>query len=363
MTTTTIQTLTRASFDRDLTNMHALSSAPVLSITASGSGVDFERALRNARFWPTPWVLQQRTEDGTVLSAINVTRSIGTEAEVRLFIPGTGPDRAGSWQENSLTVEVGQMTGENWFTVDSGELAGIVATVEAANRAAAESVLIPRTAEAAEARARVLRLYGLTGQAAALDRLAEWLPGGSRNQQGHELAVDLDLCGEYEAAVCPTLGWLPRRGAGNSRANLCNYWHDALDAIEVEAAGDPSVAINAAIGRYDQDGTVNRAIVEHAENHLESHKRPGVNALLRDLGMTEIGVEREYEVEMRVERSRTVTEYAIVTVTVTASDDDEARDAAYESYGDELDYANWIVEDDHYDSDVTDAYVEDVTVV
>lgn len=358
MTAPSVSTITRASFDRDLTNMHAEASAPVLSI-GTGTGVEFERALRNARFWPTPWVLQQRDESGTaVISALQVTRSIGDEAEVRLFIPGTG-----RWQENTITVRLDQMTGTNWYAVEAEAMAVRITEVELAACAADDSRIIPRTAAEARHRARLIRLYAPEAPAAGvLDRMAEWLPGGTRNEQGHELAAQIDLCGEYEAAVCPTLGWLPRRGSGNSRAALCQHWHDALDQIEAEAE-DVGDALNRAIARYDRDGIVNRAIVEHAEAHLESHKRPGVNALLSELGMSPISTVRSYEVEVRVERSRTVTEYAIVRVEVEAESEDEAGRLAEDQATDDLYYADWIVEDDHYDSDITDVMVEDVSLM
>jgi hypothetical protein len=349
----------------ELTPGHALSTAEHYPYA---TGVTFTSALAEARCYERPWVLQKRhAEHGHVEAAVCVTRWTRSPAEgqsdteVILWIPrGNDDPRAGSWQDTPIGVTASTMAGM-WTAVSHASVLNAEAGIKAAARAADDSRWIPRTAEAAISRARILRLYGEARPAGALECLAAWLPGGDMMTRGHELAARINLCGEYEAAVVPTLGWTPRRGEQNSRMVLAAMWHDAMDAVEAEAT-DARDAVVRALVRVECDGVVNRAIVEHAENHLEREKRPAVNELLAELGMSPIGgMTRTWEVELRVERTRTVTEYTTVTVEVEATDEDDAHDEAHQVYSDHMDYCRWIVEDDCYETEETDVTVEDVT--
>ena len=83
--------------------------------------------------------------------------------------------------------------------------------------------------------------------------------------------------------------------------------------------------------RYEDGGPVNQAIVDHAERHLESHKREAVNQLLSEtLGwntlIDEGGGERDYNVTVRVYRTVEVSVYQDITIPVRAGDEDAARD-------------------------------------
>lgn len=381
--TTTTSTTTRdmiAATIAALSPLHARMDAPTI---AYGRGVRFAsalaaaasasaRALRESRYLDAVHVLQQRADEAerpAVALAVTHYDAVARSADVLLWHPAYGDaDAAGSWQDVVLTVNVDDMTGDNWHALDTVAIADTLAAAALAERAASESVLIPRSAAEARRRSTLLRMYGDAANARLLDDLAAWLPGGDMMARGHDLAANIQLCGEYEAAVCPTLGWSPRRGELNSRMRLTAIWQGDMDAIEASANGDAAAAIAAALARVERGGTVNTAICDHAHNYLERHKRPAVNELLAELGMDAIGVGiREFEVQVRVERTRVITEHTTVTVTVEASDEDEAGELATDDerggYGDYLYGAYWIVDDNECETDVTDVYVEDVTEV
>lgn len=201
---------------------------------------------------------------------------------------------------------------------------------------------------------------------AALQALAPWLDGSPRQQDIHTRANNLDLCGEYEALVCSALGWTPRRGHANSRMSLTNAWRDMVADYERNNPGvAPAELVERFTERYVSGGEVNRAAVDHAESHLESHKHDGFNAIMDELGFEPMNTERDYDVQVRVER--TITVYQYVTMTRTATSEDEARDSV-----DEYDIADYLdsewqtgegetVYASSSRSDIDDWDIEDVT--
>lgn len=295
------------------------------------------------------FIIQQR-QPNTVPMTLAVVEASDTVAHVaRVYVA----DGAVHVAPDTVPVQIDTMAGNDWWLLDT-------ATGTATATAAAPSPVIPRTAaDAATVLSVVERFAPSATVIPALRTLVEWLPGGKMNDRGHQIAVDLNLCGEYEAAVCPTMGWLPRNGEGSSMARRCDYFTTELDNIE-QRVETPAAAVVEAAARYARGGVVNTAIVDHADAHLESHKRTAVNSLLDELGMNLIPVEREWEVEFRVERTRTVSEYAYVTVTVTADDEDGASDYAADMVWDELHYAEWEVDDDELDTEVGDREVTSI---
>lgn len=329
--------------------------APTLPLAFGEPCGTFASAVSMSRTLPdtAPVVLQQRGYGSTLIAVRILSVENGTTVNLVGFA-------GGQWTGTPVSVNVNDMHGANWYLIDPAAPADAPA-------ADAPLTVIPRTAADALTRAAVLRAYGLPAGARRMERLAEWLPGGSVNERAHQFANEVDLCGEYEAAVCPTLGWLPRRGAGNSRAYLCDAFRESLDALEREHQHNEAAAIDAAIARVARGGIVNVAIVEHAQSHLERFKRPGVDALLEELGMDTIGGARsDYAVEVTVTRRRTIIESATFTVEVEDAEDedhaaDRARDIATE--WEYLSGAYWSTDDDEYDTDVDDVVVDSVDVM
>lgn len=220
--------------------------------------------------------------------------------------------------------------------------------------------VLPRTAQAA------------TALAAKLQDFARWLPGGELEGIAHEHADQANLCGEYERIVCPTFGWTPRRGEENSMARFSSQFFTELDTFEREHAHlAPLDRLARWMDRYQSGGFANRAVNEHAENHLESHKIDGVNTLLSEvLNWETIDQERAYEVRVRVSRSITIDVEQWVNITVTASDEDDAGERV-DSYSlaDYVSDYDWQDENGstHYAStrsnDITDWDVEEVEPV
>lgn len=165
--------------------------------------------------------------------------------------------------------------------------------------------------------------------AAQLQDFARWLPGGELEDIAHGHAHDANLCGEYEHIVCPTFGWTPRRGEENSMARYSSQFFAEMDAFErVYDTLPPLERLTKWMERYEAGGFANTAVVDHADTHLESHKRESVNGLLEGvLGWEAMPVACEYEVSVRVERTITFDVSQYVTVTVTADDEDAAHDA------------------------------------
>lgn len=179
--------------------------------------------------------------------------------------------------------------------------------------------------------------------ASVLQDLARWLPGGELNTIAHEHAEQANLCGEYEAIVCPLLGWVPRNGTESSMMRHVTTFHAELAAFEAAHAHlDVLARTRLWLERYEDGGPVNQAIVDHAERHLEYHKREAVNELLESaLGWSHlIGVERDYLVTVRVRRTIEVDAWQDITITRTADSSDAAADSV----------------DDYYVSDHTDDY-------
>lgn len=200
-----------------------------------------------------------------------------------------------------------------------------------------------------------------TTLAAVLQDVARFLPGGELESTAHEQAGLANLCGEYEAIVCPTFGWLPRNGEESSMARRSLEFFAEMDRWEDEHATLPLLErLRLWSHRYERGGYANCAVVDHADSHLEQEKRDSLNALLVDtLGWEPIPTTTEYEVTVRIERQRTITEHTYATVTVTADDADEAGDLGVDLA--EADYyADWEVDDDNYDSSETDREVYEV---
>lgn len=210
--------------------------------------------------------------------------------------------------------------------------------------------------------------------ARAMQDLARWLPGGELNTIAHEHAEQASLCGEYEAIVCPLLGWVPRNGTESSMMRHVATFHAELAAFEAAHAHMGVLARTRLwLERYEDGGPVNQAIVDHAERHLESHKREAVNELLANtLGWNTLigGAHRDYLVSIRVERTVEVTAYQYVTVSVPAANEDDAREVLTDDLvASHTDDNNWTIEDcgcmasgyhRTYASDITDYTVDDV---
>lgn len=233
--------------------------------------------------------------------------------------------------------------------------------------------IIPRTAQAAIAAADVAELFA-PDVAATLRQLAIWLPGGEKNIAGDEFAQRVNLCGEYETVVCPVFGWRRREGTIDRRAH---HFTDML--VAHEAAGRTAGLSNAEIlagwtEHYERGGNANQAVLDHADNHLEDHKKPGLNAFLEDLGWDGIGdVEPEtqptYEVEVSVQERVIGYRTQYVTVTVEADDEDEAQRMAQQLVTDNPDGyisrhswnspEDWDALDDDYEIEAQDASLQD----
>lgn len=208
--------------------------------------------------------------------------------------------------------------------------------------------VLPRTAADAVALAQQLQGF------------ARWLPGGELEGIGHEHAATANLCGEYERIVCPTFGWTPRRGEGNSMQRYTTQFFADMDAFERDNAQLPPLArLTKWMERYQAGGFANRAVIDHAEAHLESYKRESVAELLTDTLGWEAGNlagPTEYEVTVRVERTRTITEHAYVTVTVEADDEDTAADMAIDIADPDDGYTDWSWDDEDITEDDRTVY-------
>lgn len=242
--------------------------------------------------------------------------------------------------------------------------------------------LIPRNALDAITRARALRASktylpenthpAIDDTTAALQDLARFLPGGELQDIAHEHALQASLCGEYEAIVCPTFGWLPRNGQGSSMARRCTtFGHDA-DVHEAQHEGrSPLYVLTSWLDRYARGGVANTAVCDHAATHLEEHKVDGANELLETvLGWKPIEQsDNEYDVEVELTRTRTVviTERQTVTVSVTASDHDTAEamvnDGVVDPWDEASDYS-WYQYDTEEDGEeeLVGAEVQSVTL-
>lgn len=210
--------------------------------------------------------------------------------------------------------------------------------------------------------------------ASVLQDLARWLPGGELNTIAHEHAEQASLCGEYEAIVCPLLGWTPRNGTESSMMRHVATFHNEMAAFDAAHAHMGVLARTRLwLERYEDGGPVNQAIVDHAERHLESHKREAVNELLANtLGWSTLigGAHRDYLVSIRVERTVEVTAYQYVTVSVPAANEDDAQEVLTDDLvASHTDDNNWTIEDcgcmasgyhRTYASDITDYTVDDV---
>lgn len=194
--------------------------------------------------------------------------------------------------------------------------------------------------------------------AGKLQDFARWLPGGELEATGHEHARNADLCGQYEAIVCPTFGWTPRNGQQSSMYARTGVFFGDMDQFERDHAHlSPLERLTRWMERYEAGGFANRAITEHAAAYLEDYKVDGMNQLLTEvLGWEPLdNGPSEYEVLVRVERTRTVTEEGYVRITVSAQDEDDAMNqvTSYE-VRQELDYANFEVLTDDIDEDLSD---------
>lgn len=177
--------------------------------------------------------------------------------------------------------------------------------------------MVPTTADEGERMAR------------ALLSLASWADGGERHRAAQDIAENHpegELCGSYEALVCPTFGWAPRRSEERWAPHRATFT-DRMASWERDH-GHLSVVdrLERRARLYDRGGVMNQAAVDHISNHLESHKIDAVNDLLEKIGWDTVAVEREYDITVTVTRTRTVTETAMVTLTRMASDEDSARD-------------------------------------
>jgi hypothetical protein len=190
--------------------------------------------------------------------------------------------------------------------------------------------------------------------ASQLQSFARWLPGGELESIGHEHARNANLCGEYERIVCPTFGWTPRRGEENSMMRYTSQFFAEMDTFEQAHADFPPLArLQRWMERYESDGFANRAVIEHADAHLENYKRESVAQLLTDTIGWEAGNlsgPTAYEVTVRVERTRTITEVAYIPVTVEADDEGAATDIALDIADADSYYISW----DEHDEDISE---------
>lgn len=302
------------------TAAHAGTDAVLLPAANGIVQVDFPAALVRANMHPLPRVIQQRylTDPAMVRQTFWI---VDQPSDWRDDAPATGyvrvriwDDYRQSWSDDTMDLHVETMGGDRYVAVDPIQ-------------PTPPPPLLPRTAAAAlDAAAMLDRFAPGHINAVKLAELARWLPGGELMTLGHDHARNADLCGEYETAVCPALGWEPRRGMSSRPAALIAHWERELAALEQNHAGDVGAALDALLDRYADGGAVNVAVVDHATNHLEQHKRDGVNALLSDvLGWSYlIPTSREYAVEVEV--TRTFTARQTVTVYITAESEDDISD-------------------------------------
>lgn len=341
------------------TSAHTVDTATLLPTMGGATHVDFVTALARANMHPEPRVIQQRymSDMGTVRQTFWI---VAQPSIIDSSAPATGYVRVrvwqdwhndgGDWSPETLDLEVMTMGGDRYVAIDPIQ-------------PEPPAPVIPRTAGDALAAAALLDRFAPGHiNTAKLAELARWLPGGELMTIGHDHARNADLCGEYEAAVCPTLGWEPRRGMASRPASLIALWAAEIDRIENDHRGDIGATLDAVLARYADGGAVNTAVVDHAENHLEQHKRARVNELLSDvLGWSYfIPTARDYAVEVEV--TRTFTARQTVTVYVTTDDPDSASDYIDTSMlVDAIDDDNWDIEpDDTGRYDIDDWTVEDV---
>lgn len=194
----------------------------------------------------------------------------------------------------------------------------------------------------------------------ALTELETWLQGGKKQRAGHSLAgvedpresdalydetgvCSIGLCGEYEAIVCTTFGWHPRRGETSSMMAHVRAWQQNVLAFEQSNDHlNATALIELWLTNYQPGGVFNMAVVDHIDGHLESHKVGDANELLEQFGWTTAPQERDYELRVRVTREYTVYEEAYVYLTRTATSDDEAIEGVDRyAVGDYLHNADW----------------------
>lgn len=352
-TTTTTTTGGNTTMFDNVTTAHA--SVNALTLSSYGPVSDgaltplyrFSRAVDIAWNY-SPRVVQKREYGTVTLAAVIVDRVGDASVSIALWNEHTG-----EWSRNPLTVSLESMDSD-------GALYCVIAPEQPAPRPR----LIPRTSADALALADTLAAFNRTAPE-QLRRAARYLAGGELNERGHALAQSLNLCGEYESIVCPVFGWEPRRGMSSRPARLMQRFNDDVDAIERQHADNGVAALAAFLDRFAAGSTVNRALIEHADNHLEQHKRAAVNELLAEIVPDWEPVptlqEREYRVAVEVTRTFTATQ--TVYVNVTCDDDDSVGDYIdTDMLADAIDDDAWDV--DTYGGtgryDIDDWSVEDV---
>lgn len=297
--------------------MHAAITATTVPGTPD-CGYPFARAM--ARTWlysaNGAAVVQQRI-NGAVTLALNIT---ARDYDSQTFNATVFNANTQEWTLLGTDIAETDMRGDNWFPIEWEQAEPVPVP---------GATVIPRTAESAIGAANALAVFAPEHEAVGLLReCARYLPGGEMNTRGHELAAQIALCGEYESIVCPVFGWLPRRGSESRPTRLIAQWETALLAMESEHSVSPISALRAFLAQFDSGSVANRALVEHADNHLEQHKRASVNALLSELvpdwEPVPVVVRHTYEVDVEV--TRTFTARQTVTVTVECDADDDVSD-------------------------------------
>lgn len=236
-------------------------------------------------------------------------------------------------QPSDRTIPAAYLTNVDWTVTRVGAAAPAPAP-------ATPGVVIPRT------------LADITRMRSALDTIAKWTAGGELNTAAERFAHDRDLCGQYEALVCPTFGWPARDG--RDREHSLNEYKRAVDRFEREHGTTANVVdvLESWAARFETGGELNTAANEFTRGHLESYKQPSYNELCEQFGWDPLETNRDFIVYADVVRYRTVRETQRVAVTVSSQPDEESA-IEYARENEELtqyasDY-NWTVDDDEYE--------------